>query len=98
MTGRRMLRKCLPLLCICLAPSLVAAQPAIGGADAGLSARDTGTRLNAVRRIRDANGPDAARQLSVALRDRDDRVRLEAIEAELSLFTTTQPIVRKKMV
>jgi len=64
---------------------------------AGLRARDVATRLRAVQILRDAGYPEAAGPLSAAVNDPDDRVKLAAIAAERSLFTT-RPIARRKMV
>ena len=63
----------------------------------GLRAPDPATRLRAVQILRDGGYPEAAGPLSAALSDPDDRVKLEAIDAERALFTS-KPIARRKMV
>lgn len=82
---------------VLLAPSLFAAQHTVEEVAAGLRAPDPATRLRAVQILKDAGYPEAAGPLSAALADPDDRVKLEAIDAERSLFMT-RPIVRRKMI
>jgi len=64
---------------------------------AGLRAPDAATRLRAVRILRDGGYPEAAGPLSAALSDPDDRVALEAIDAERALFTL-KPLVQRRRV
>jgi HEAT repeat protein len=64
---------------------------------AGLKARDVATRLRAIKILRDAGYPEAAGPLAVALSDPDDRVTLEAIDAERSLFVL-RPVEQRRKV
>jgi HEAT repeat protein len=64
---------------------------------AGLRAHDPATRLRAIQILRDAGYPEAAGPLAAALADPDDRLKLEAIDAERSLFMT-RPIAHRKMI
>jgi HEAT repeat protein len=75
----------------------VAAQHTIEEVASGLRAPDPATRLRAVQILRSGGYPEAARPLAAALSDPDDRVKLEAIDAERALFMS-KPIPRRKRV
>ena len=85
-------------LVIALAVSgLAAQQHTIEEVASGLRAPDPATRLRAVRILREGGYPEAAGPLAVALSDPDDRVKLDAIDAERALFTL-RPVTRRKRV
>jgi HEAT repeat protein len=63
---------------------------------AGLRAPDAATRLRAIKILRDAGYPEAAGPLAIALTDSDDRVKLEAIDAERALFVSELTTTRNK--
>jgi HEAT repeat protein len=77
--------------------SLLAAQHTFEEVAAGLKAPDPATRIRAIQILREGNDPKAAAPIAAALADSDDRVRLEAIDAERALFMT-RPVARKKMI
>lgn len=78
----------------CLPVMSVAAQHSLEEVAAGLRAPDPATRLRTVQILKDGGLPEAAGPLADALADPDDRVKLEAIDAERSLFMT-RPIARR---
>jgi HEAT repeat protein len=82
---------------VLIASTIVAAQYTTEEVAAGLRAPDPATRLRAVQILRDGGHPEAAGPLSAALSDPDDRVKLEAIDAERALFVT-KPIAHRKKV
>lgn len=75
----------------------MAAQHTLEEVAAGLRAPDVATRLRTVQILKDANYPEAAGPLAAAIADKDDRVKLAAIDAERALFTT-RAISTRKMV
>jgi HEAT repeat protein len=77
--------------------AVFAAQHTIEEVASGLRAPDPATRLRAVQILRDGGYPEAAGPLAAALSDPDDRVKLEAIDAERALFTS-KPMARRKKV
>lgn len=74
-----------------------AAQHTLAEVAAGLKAPDPATRMRAVQIMKESGYPEAAGPLSAALSDPDDRVKLEAIDAERSLFMT-KPITRRRKI
>jgi HEAT repeat protein len=64
---------------------------------ATLKSPDAATRIRAIQELRDARYPEAALPIASMLEDADDRVQIEAIDAERALFTT-RPVSRRKKV
>ena len=83
--------------CWLLIPAALGAQHSFEQAAAGLKAPDPRTRIRAIQMLRDAGYPEAASPIASVLEDSDDRVQIEAIDAERALFMT-RPVSRRKKV
>jgi HEAT repeat protein len=75
----------------------VSAQHSFEQVVAGLKSPDPTTRIRAIQELRDAGYPEAASPIASMLEDADDRVQIEAIDAERALFTA-RPVSRRKKV
>jgi HEAT repeat protein len=80
----------------CCASGLVAQVP-FEQATRDLSNPDAGTRLRAVRMLKEAAYPEAAVPLAALVTDPEDNVQFEAIWAELNIFLA-EKIIQKKRV
>jgi HEAT repeat protein len=72
-------------------PGVCDAQYSFEHVAGGLEASDAATRIRAIRILRDAGRPEAAAPIAALLEDADDRVQVEAIDAERALFTAKPP-------
>jgi HEAT repeat protein len=61
-----------------------------------LASQDARVRLRAVRLLKDAAYPEAAVPLAAAVLDREDRIQLEAIAAELNIFLAERVTGRRR--
>jgi HEAT repeat protein len=75
----------------------LSAQVPFERAVADLASRDPGTRLKAVRLLKEAAYLEAAVPLAPLVTDSQDEIQLEAIAAELNIFLA-EPVVTKKRV
>jgi len=75
----------------------LSAQVPFEQASTDLASTDAGTRLRAVRLLKQAAYPEAAVPLAALVTDPQDSIQLEAIAAELNIFLA-EPIVPKKRV
>jgi HEAT repeat protein len=62
-----------------------------------LGSSDAGTRLEAVRLLKDATYAEAAAPLASLLLDPDDRIQVEAIAAELNIFLAEKVVSRRRV-
>lgn len=92
--------KCLIILCAFSASAAVpalSAQIAFEQALTELSSPDDGTRLRAVRLLKDAAYPEAAVPLAPLLSDARDEIQFEAIAAELNIFLVDKITTRQRV-
>lgn len=79
------------------APAICSAQYSFEEVARGLKAPDPATRVRAIQILRDSGSVEGAVPIASALDDPDDRVQLEAIDAERALFMST-PVARRKKI
>ena len=73
------------------------AQVSFEQATRDLASPDAGVRLRAVQLLKDAAYPEAAVPIATLVTDTDDRVKFEAISAELNIFLARKIVTRKRV-
>jgi HEAT repeat protein len=93
------MRSAILVLVAILLPALQseAAQESFEQVIGRLGSSDSGTRLEAVRLLKDAAHAEAAAPLAALVLDPDDRIQVEAIAAELNIFLAEKVVSRRRV-